>query len=193
MAAMTKRINCKQNPIKKNIILILVISFSLVGIARAEQTEAARYLMTEPLTLFDLGMYKLNELLNEDPSVNATVTFDWKTNNINLNVMILEFIAQKGAISNSQNKAQAYGLIRLIVNSIRTKLGVDYRTGKIISGDTALEACFRPASGRTIKNEPENLKAVLFDMTNITVHFAGENFNLKGRASLKGTNVIFDE
>ena len=193
MTAVLKLKNRKQGPTPKKIILIVAIMVSLVGIARAEKTEVIRYLMTEPLTLFDLGMYKLSELLNEDPSVNVTVTFDWKANKLNLNVVILEFVAQKGAVNNSQNKTEAYELIRLIVNTIRTKLGVNHRTGKIDSGHTALEACFRPASGRTIKNEPKNLKAELFEMTNITVDFAGENFRLKGRASLQGTDISFDD
>jgi hypothetical protein len=192
MAAKKRLKNGAHNQKSKSVILTIIISLSLVGIVQAEQTETIRYLMTEPLTLFDLGVYKLDKLVNEDPSVNATVTFDWKSNKINIHVMILEWIAKKGAINNSDNKKEAYELVRLIVNTIRTKLGVNYQTGNFFSGNTAFEDCFRPANGRTIKNEPKNLKEDLFNMTDISVHFSGENFNLKGKAELKGTEIYFD-
>jgi hypothetical protein len=177
----------------KSIILTIIVSITLIGIVQAEQIKTIKYLMTEPLTLFDLGIYKLDKLINEDPSLTATVTFDGKSNKINLHVIILEWLAKKGGGSASQNKKEAYELVGTVINTIRTKLGVNYQTGKISPGNTALEDCFRPGNGRTIKNEPENLQEDLFNMIEISFRFSGENFNLDGKAALNGTEILFGE
>ena len=47
----------------KNVLLTVIILLSLAGIVHAEQTSTIKYLMTEPLTLFDLGIYKLDKLM----------------------------------------------------------------------------------------------------------------------------------
>ena len=50
----------------RNVLLTLIILLSLSGVVHAEQTPTIKYLMSEPLTLFDLGIYKLDKLINED-------------------------------------------------------------------------------------------------------------------------------
>lgn len=176
----------------KKIILTLFIFISLVGVAHAEQTTTVKFLMNEPLTLFDLGIYKLNKLINEDPFINATVKYDTKSNKINIGVVMYEWFVKKGAAKPIRNKGEAYNLIDSMVKKIRTILGVDYQTGKISSDNTGLEDCFRPANGRVIKNEPESLKEDLFKMIEISILFSGQRHNLSGKASLKGTEVVFD-
>jgi hypothetical protein len=148
--------------------------------------------MTEPLTLFDLGIYKLDKFINEDPAVNATVKYDPETNKINIHVVAYESIAQRGTRF-SQNKREGFELLNSIVNKIRTKLGVDHQTGNIFSGSTALEDCFRPANGRVIKNEPDSLKDDLFNMIEISVLLSGGNFNLNRKVALKGSETINDK
>lgn len=143
--------------------------------------------------LLDLGIYRLDKLVNEDPFGSATVTYDWESNKINIRVMILEWVVKGGRVGNTKNKEEAYDLVSQIVNSIRTKLGVNYRTGKIISGDTALEACFRPVAERNRENEPKNLKEELFKMTEISVNFSGQYIKVDGKAALRGTEIYFDE
>ena len=175
----------------KNALLTVIILLSLAGIVHAEQTSTIKYLMTEPLTLFDLGIYKLDKFINEDPAVNATVKFDPESNKINIRVVIYEWIVQKGT-RNSQTKTEAFELLNSMVNAIRAKLGVDSQTGKIFSGNTALEDCFRPANGRVIKNEPDSLKDDLFNMIEISVFLSGGNFNLNGKATLNGNEIIYD-
>ncbi len=61
----------------KNIILFLTILVSFAGISHAEQTNTIKYLVNEPLTLLDLGLYRLNRLVNEDPYGKENVNFDW--------------------------------------------------------------------------------------------------------------------
>ena len=174
----------------KNIILFLAILLSFAGIAHAEQTNTIRYLVSEPLTLLDLGIYRLNRLVNEDPYGSANVTYDWENNKIIIHITILEHFVHTRRDVNS--KKEAYVLVSRMVNSLRTKLGVNYQTGEIDSGYTSLEKCFRPVHGGKKKNEPESLKEDLFDMIEISVYFQGSNVTVKGKTPLKGTGINFE-
>jgi len=87
----------QKKPIKRstilknnNIILFLAILLSFAGISHAEQTNTIKYLVNEPLTLLDLGLFRLNRMVNEDPYGRANVTFDWENNKIFIHITILE-------------------------------------------------------------------------------------------------------
>ena len=175
----------------KNIILFLTILVSFAGISHAEQTNTIKYLVNEPLTLLDLGLYRLNRLVNEDPYGSANVTFDWENNKITINITILEHFVNTRV--NMKNEKEAYAFAIRMINSLRTKLGVNSQTGEINSGNTLLENCFRPVHGGKKKNEPESLKEDLFDMVEISVIFRGGNVRMKGKAPLKGTGITFEE
>jgi hypothetical protein len=140
----------------------------------------------------DLGVYRLNQLINEDPFGNATVKYDSERNRIYIRVAISEWDVSGGSNTNIKNKLEAYGMVRLAVNSIRDKLGVDSKTGEIVLGETPLEACFKPVAERDKKLKPKNLKADLFNMVDISVHFAEKNLKIVGSAQLKGTEISFD-
>jgi hypothetical protein len=116
----------------KNIILFLTILLSFAGIAHAEQTKTIKYLANEPLTLLDLGIYRLNRLVNEDPYGSAKVTYDWESNKINIHITIFEHFINAGR--SVRNKKEAYVYANRLINSLRTKLGINYQTGKINSG-----------------------------------------------------------
>ncbi len=171
---------------------ILCASLYFVGLINAEQTATTRYLSSEPLTLMDLGIYRLDKLINEDLAGTAMVKFDWEENRIHIRVAIAEWDVKGGGSTNIKTKMEAYGRIRLVVNSIRDKLGIDPKTGEIASGETPLEACFKPVADRDKKIKPENIKADLFNMIDISVHFAGDNIKIVGSAQLKGTEISFD-
>lgn len=188
----------QKNPIKsatilknKKIILFLAILLSFAGISHAEQTNTIKYLVNEPLTLLDLGLYRLNRMVNEDPYGRANVTFDWENNKIFIHITILEHYVNTRV--NMRNEKQAYAFAIRMINSLRTKLGVNSQTGKINSGNTLLENCFRPVHGGKKKNEPESLKEDLFNMIEILVIFRGENVTVKGKTALKGTGINFEE
>ena len=176
----------------KNIVLFLALLLSFVGICHAEKTNTIKYLVNEPLTLLDLGLYRLNRLVNEDPYGRANVTFDWENNKITIHITILEHFVNK-SIKNMQNEKEAYAFAIRMINSLRTKLGVNSQTGEINSGNnTRLENCFRPIHGGKKKNEPESLKEDLFEMVEISVIFQGKNVTMKGKAPLKGTGINFE-
>ena len=147
--------------------------------------------MSEPLTLLDLGIYRLNRLVNEDPYGSANVTYDWESDKILIHITILEHFTNIRRDVN--NKKEASVFVSRMVNSLRTKLGVNYQTGEINSGYTSLEKCFRPVHGGKKKNEPESLKEDLFDMIEISVNFRGGYVTVKGKTPLKGTGINFEE
>jgi len=188
----------QKNPIKsatilKNIkiILLLAILLSFAGISHAEQTNTIKYLANEPLTLLDLGIYRLNRLVKEDPYGRVIVNYDWGKNKIIIHITIVEhFVNTRRRLNNEK---EVYVFVSRMVNSLRTKLGVNYQTGEINSGYTSLENCFRPVHGGKKKNEPESLKEDLFDMVEILVTFEGENFTMKGKTALKGIGINFEE
>ena len=174
------------------LVWLLWISLCPVGLINAEQNQTSRFLRTEPLTLMDLGIYRLNELMNEDPFGTATVKYDWERDKIHIRVAISEWDADGGPGSGITNKQQAYGLVRQIVNTIREKLGINPKTGEIVSGETPFEACFKPVAERDKKTKPENLEIDLFNMTDISIHFSHKNIKIVGSAQLKGTEISFD-
>ncbi len=192
MAALKLIMKIMHNQRFKNAMLTVAILLSIFGTVHAEQATTIKYLMTEPLTLFDLGIYKLDKFINEDPVLNATVKFDPKSNKINIHVVIYEMFAQRG-LRKSQSKKEAFELLDSMVRTIRTKLGVNHLTGKVTSDNTALEECFRPANGRVIENEPDSLKEDLFNMIEISVRLSGGDFNLNGKAALKGTEIVYNK
>jgi len=177
----------------KTIVLFLALLLYFVGICHAEKTNTIKYLANEPLTLLDLGLYRLNRLVNEDPYGRANVTFDWENNKILIHITILEHFVNSSVL-NMRNEKEAYAFAIRMINSLRTKLGVNTQTGEINSGNnTRLENCFRPVHGGKKKNEPESLKEDLFEMVEISVTFQGRNVTMKGKAPLKGTGINIEE
>lgn len=184
----TKGATIRKNEIIKFILIILI---SCTGIADAEQTKTIKYLANEPLTLLDLGIYRLNRFVNEDPYGSANVSFDWESNKITIHINIIEsFVSVRRSV---KTNSQAHELVSQLVNSLRAKLGVNYQTGEIDSEYTTLEKCFRPVHGGKKKNEPKSLKEDLFEMVDISVSFSGGKVSLKGNAPLKGTEINFIE
>ncbi len=174
------------------LVWILWISLYSAGIISAEQNQTSRFLTTEPLTLMDLGIYRLNQLMNEDPFGTATVKYDRKRDKIHIRVAISERDVDDTPGAGITDKRQAYGLVRQVVNSIRDKLGINPKTGEIVSGETSFEACFKPVAERDKKTKPKNLKKELFNLTDISVHFSHKNIKIVSSAQLKGTEISFD-
>ena len=119
----TKGVTIRKNAIIK---LFLIILISCTGIADAEQTKTIKYLANEPLTLLDLGIYRLNRFVNEDPYGSANVSYDWESNKITIHINIIEdFVSVRRSVKTSH---QAHELVSQLVNSLRIKLGVNYQT-----------------------------------------------------------------
>ena len=176
----------------KTIVLFIAVLLSFIGICHAEKTNTIKYLANEPLTLLDLGLYRLNRLVNEDPYGSANVTFNWGNNKILIHITILESFVHTGV--NMNNEKEAYAFAIRMINSLRTKLGVNAQTGEInLANNTRLENCFRPVHGGKKKNEPESFKEDLFEIVEISVTFQGQNVTMKGKAPLKGTGINFEE
>ena len=189
---MRGQVNRKYCRNKLILVWILLISLYSVGTINAEQNQTTRFLTTEPLTLMDLGIYRLNRLINEDPFGNPTAKYDRERGRIHIRVAISEWDVDDGAGNDITNKHQAYELVRRVVNSIRDKLGINPKTGEMVSGETPLEACFKPVTERDKRTKPENLKTDLFNMIDISVHFSAKNIKIVGSAQLKGTEISFN-
>ena len=70
-------------------ILLVAILFATTTVGHAEPTPVVKYLMDEPVTLFDLGMLRLDRLFDDfkvkdAKSVFVSVGYKWKENRISI-------------------------------------------------------------------------------------------------------------
>ena len=128
--------------------VITISSFILIAtsydITSSEPTLKIRYLMNEPMSLFDFGMYKLNEhlkssseyILDKREGVVIAV-YDPDKNRINiLGEAYIDDITQARKVCNDT------------ISSIKSTLGVSYKTGEKISASAPdpIGSYFRYAS-----------------------------------------------
>lgn len=174
----------------RNIHIVLLGSFILLlgaGIAPAEPPETVQHLMTEPATMFDLGIVRLENLLRNNHPGALHVSYDWERNKIQINVVRIN------RMSRGEKNRRIEDLRRFVVqdiHKIRNDLNVNPATGEIDSGYTTFENCFRHA-GYPNKGEQTNLKDELYSMTEISVKVIvhrDEAF-VEARVPLKGNRI----
>lgn len=184
----------KKSPLQviaiRNIYTIIFVSLILLfglGIAHAEPTKTIQHLMAEPATLFDLGLFRLENLLRKTISGTLDVSYDRERNKIQINVVRINRISQGGK---GKGREDLWTLISLDINKIRHDLNVNLATGEIDSGYTTLENCFRHA-GYTENEGRGNLKDELYDMIEISakVIVHRDKAAVEAKAPLKGNRI----
>lgn len=143
----------------------------------SEPSKTFSYLMNEPTTMLDFGMYKIkNELLYKDPinssdlvqSIHSNgkmidVTYSWEMNKLTLKY---NFYLKKEALK----KKTAIDYCKLATNEIRGYFGATYEGeyAKDIREFSSIYKYFKH-DGFTNKNTPENIMDEIENSTIISV------------------------
>ena len=177
---------------KSHMNIFILVSFILlfwVGVAQAEQTKTVRNLMSEPATMFDLGIVRLENLLKNNQLGTLEVLYDWERNTILISVVRINRMSRG---EKNRSKEDLRRLIQQDIHTIRRDLNINPATGEIDSGYTALENCFRHA-GHPKKHEPADLKDELYNMTEISakVIVHRNEAAVEARVPLKGNRILW--
>lgn len=179
----------------KSILLILSILF-LVNTSYAQPTPNIQYLMHESVSMFDWGIYRINEKLknweeskgligiSSSIAVAPEAFYDWSSNRIIIYVKVFPVKSQE----------EAKELCRGIVRSIKSVLYINPDDGKPYGeAGLALDSFFSH-SGFLNKSEPEGLYKELDSITVIKVEVMVPTKGwVKCEAPLLGTKIMFEE
>lgn len=164
-------------------LLFAILSFSIS--AYAEPSKTVRYLMNDRVTMFDWGMYRIEEYLNNfdfeklletdliKPSL-STVNYDWERNRIILNSTIYP-------TQDSLNKIPAKKLCEKILWAIRTEFGILRNNPKDPNSDIVVLENWDPVrffrhKAFVLENEPNNLKTEILNIISIRIDlYASKN------------------
>jgi len=115
--------------------LLFVALFGLASISHAEPSPSVRYLMNEPVTLFDWGIIRLYEYLDEYTThylktnsvqdIYSTVTYDASRNNI-----IIFFVVTRHAEQANESPASVNSSSRVICKTITQTLRREFLTDR---------------------------------------------------------------
>jgi hypothetical protein len=181
----------------KKVLIIFFVLFFFVETSNSEPPAAIKYLMNEPLSMFEWGLYRMEKGLNDyfgptyddTVDISTTVVYRWESNKIEVGILA-------GSFANFKNKNVAKKACIKIVNIVRGLLGIDYKTGKQLENFNLYRDYF---SHIYFKNpdEPKNIEDSLNGLTEIQI---GANYKSKGHtimllctAPLSGVNMKFTE
>lgn len=147
-------------------LTLLVIS----GLASAEPTPTVRYLMNEPVSLWDWGMRELGEYFNnltvEGVKIGVDSVYHWQPNRIRI-------MARAGDPALTfKNAAEARTMCKKTLSGLRARLGIDPATGQPFSQTygSYLSSAFSRRGYRK-GNEPKKLSDELDAMTELSASF----------------------
>jgi hypothetical protein len=178
------------NKIKSHIttfIMVSIVLFFLAGVAQAEATKTVRDLKSEPASMLDLGLVRLENLLRKNQPATIDVSYDYERNKILIRVVRINRMSRG---EKNRSKDDLRRLIQQDVLKIRQDLNVNPVTGEIQSGYTALENCFRHADAPKERGAT-NLRDELYHMTEISakVIVDRDEAAVEARVPLKGNRI----
>jgi len=175
-----------------------VVLLSLLAVWRpalAELTPTVRYLMTEPVSLLDWGIHRLDKNLEgatvEGEKLFVFVGYDRDANRINLSAQPRE--------RRTRSLADAKTMCKETIGYLRWRLGVVRETGKALGGDHSGLRDFFSHEGYRMKDEPGNLAGELDAITELSALFFGVRPDnqrqklVKCRGRLMSSEVLFEE
>ncbi len=182
-------------------VLLFAILFATTTTGNTEPTPAVRYLINEPVTLFDLGMLRLDEdfsnLAKRDSAselnLNATVIvkYWWHENRISIGMHM--FSNKVESVQSRKNFCKEG------IAWIKHFLGVDAQTGKPLykplyrASSSNLVGYFSHI-GFSTKSEPKNIAAELDTITELSVSLFTKPSDLtKCKSALLSKEVLFPE
>ena len=169
----------------------------------AEPPESIRYLMREPVTLWDWGLYLTKNTMEEDlqfyfsrayeayenpPSCTVTLQYEWEANQLEIFVFVspLDF-----------SRYDPRQLCRDSVKRVRTRFGIDPKAGEPFFGTSLLSTYFDHL-GFDKPNKPEATDKTLDAITRIRVAVSKEGGTYYDQVQCKGplvgtTDIYFSD
>lgn len=169
----------------------LSILFIMDGVGAAPG-DVAKYLMNDPITRFDWGIYQTREFLESRLSKTYTQIFvsagySWDSDRIEIGITYLT--DKKPLVSKAKN------LCKEMMGAVKFHLGVDAKTGEsfLPDGSTTLQGFFSHEAHRPL-SEPADLYREIDNMTNIKVSVpVGSEKRLICKSALKKAEILYGD
>ena len=182
-----KRVSCS--------VVATLLFFSVGKISFAEPSPGFKYLMNQPVSMLDWGVYRLEEYLSRgmyEREFQIIVSYNWETDRIIIGI-------NRTQENPAKNEIEAVEKLRGTIDLIRSRCGIDPRTGTPYKGIANVYARYFRHAGFKYKSEPENLEQLLLTSTEIRfytyyikdVEKPDEKTNIQGKANLTGKDIYF--
>jgi hypothetical protein len=170
-------------------VVILVLS-GFLPVCRAEPSTTIKYFMNEPVTMFDWGMYRLEEDLQrwasgrKDLEPHVSVVYDWDSNRLDVIFLCIQKSStpsESSTFKKSLAKYQCEGMTQNIREYLNMPLGI--------------ERYFRH-EGFSNKGSPKKLREDIENITFVRVEICSDKDYLKLRTAespLMGKEIFFTD
>lgn len=159
-------------------MILFVLLFVLVQGAAAEPNQSVKFLMNQPVSLLDFGIYRLEKDLKKIKKELAlyhalpfdiAVNYDWENNKILIRLTY-------GYERNPPRKTIQKG-VRHVIKQIRGFLGVDPKGKVFHKRGFSKAADYFSHQGYIIQNRPEALEKDIDEMIVLNVVYSVQNFS----------------
>ena len=171
-------------------VLLFAILFATTTTGNTEPTPAVRHLMNEPVTLFDLGMLRLEQIFSNFKVADAkeafvTVVYMWETNRISIHAFVTPNKAE--FVQGPKIRCKA------LITELKTNLFVNPLTSKPVYRSSRLRELFSHV-GFTSTDEPKNVAAELDTITELSVSIVSEpEASTTCKSALLSKEILFTE
>ena len=183
---------------KKCIPIVVFLLFIAVGVSKAEPTPSVQLLMNIPVSIFEFGIYTLENrlfemreswaIINNKPTV--TVQYNYDLNRITIRLIYL--ITKKDEIKVIQG-TEIKPHITKVIKSLKTfGFSLDEQGNPGPGEHSAMELYFHH-EGYTLKKMPKNIGKELDKITEIYVMFYGGKKRFKCRSPLIGNKIYWEK
>ena len=168
--------------------------------AVAEPGPVVKYLMEEPVSMWDWGMYRMEESLEEDVDrrwgdvedwmVIVSVNYTWKTN-----VLLVEEYLRKDNPSGDPTLKKLRELCRNEIGQLRSNLGFANIFGQLLDGPIWEHGSYGRYFQHTdfqSANEPTNLRQELVAITRLNVRASMGDEKVECEATPRG-DIFFKD
>ncbi|MDB4265055.1 hypothetical protein N9893_03215 [bacterium] len=163
---------------KSNCLIIVFVTFLfLFEICRAEPDSTIQYLMNEPVTMLEWGLFRLEQHLNRTPQ-GLKVNYYPEINRIRIEHEI-------GFNNKFKDLYWAKDACKHVFKAIRSLAG----------SPLIYKHSFHHSMHYRLKNEPKDLDKKLMAITEIYVvaHYGDKNSSVMCTAPLSGNDIFFNE
>ena len=178
--------------IRRYAVLTLLFLLAVSKSCFAEPSSTTRYLMDEPVSLMDFGLFTLQQHLSTigdgDPYVNPIIDYDWDLNKIRI------YVWHTGHEFKTRNEAKDWG--SSIICEIRKLLGIDCSTVKplVLTGSSLVFQYFSHR-GHKFSAQTKNLGREVDKIVEIVIGaYWGKSEDSKGflrcEVPLLGTEIV---
>lgn len=161
---------------KRCVIITAIIFLLFVGICNAEPDSKVKYLMDEPVSMFDFGLFRLEMLFREHliGDYESEVSYNWDRN-------LIEIKNEPGTTEILKNKNEAKNWCKLYISSVRAVMTLPQYD------------FFFTHYGYARKNRPENLYNHFRKIIEISTLVLYKGGSVKAKAPLIGEEIYFYE